>query len=371
MALLWVEGFDKFGPSGANISPVWGAPDYTDIVDIKYKSYYADIANVEAGRYGGYALRLDSSSTIMMTPHLATKYPERTLMCGFAFKTPTLTSGQWVVDFRHPIEQGETVGWGQFTLKVAGSGNNAGLYVNRGNTTLNSSVNGSWTGMLEDTWYYIEMKVYCHETSGTVNVHVDGVEVLHFTGNTRHRYSQGCTGYSAVLLHSRPSNIAHIYDDMYIADGSGSGVTDLLGPCRVESIAPTSDVSTGNWTPNSGVNLYDNINEQEMDADFIYTNEDSDRAMFETTNLSANISTGTVRGIMLNCESEQYQNSVQYAKAMTQNGSSGNVAHSGNFRPGRGWAYSHGEIMELDPDGNAWTPSTVNQLRIGVEATRT
>jgi len=158
------------------------------------------------------------------------------------------------------------------------------------------------------------------------------------------------------------------FDDMYVADGSGNGVNNVIGPCQVESIAPSSDAS-GNWTPNAGPDLYDNVNSQEADSDFIYTNTSGNRAMFNLGPISANAAEGDVQGVMLNVESEQLNDSVKYAKAITQKGSEGTVNHTGNFMPGSdGTALSHSVIMENDPDGLPWTSAAIDQLRAGVEA---
>jgi hypothetical protein len=358
MALLWVEGFDKWGSGNA--------PAPSTIPGIKYKDFAMSSANIVSGRHGGYAIRLDTSTSRFVTPHLHSGGSDKTLICGLAFRSTSLRVDQIMMNFFHPTEDSE-ISESQFSLKLSANGPSSGLYICRGNTTL--STNNSAI-LSNNAWSYIEMKVYCDTVSGTCNVYVDGSEVISFTGNTRHCASYAeATTYSAVQLSSRPTyGIEHDYDDMYIADGSGNGVTDVLGPCQVECLSPTSDAS-GNWTPNTGPDLYDNVNSQEADSDFIYTSTSGNRAIFELDNLSANASSGNVIGVMLNAESEQLNDSITYAKALTQNGSGNSVQHTGNYMPGTdGTALSYSVIMEDDPDGNSWTANTINQFRAGVEA---
>jgi len=357
MALLWVDGFEKWGTGNA-VSPA-------ATVASKYKLAGPAGMDIVAGRYNGYALMMDDTSAYIQTPHIHSGSPDRTLICGLAYKAVSLYAGQFVMTFVHPSEDGE-LNTSQFTLRLSANTPNSGLYITRGNTTLTTNNDALLTS---NTWAYIEMKVYCHPTAGTCNVYVDGTEVISYTGNTQHRSYNESTTYSAVYLSARTTyGKEHHFDDLYIADGSGNTVNDVLGPCHVECLSPTSDAS-GNWTPNTGNNMYDNVNSQEADSDFIYTSASGNQAVFELDNLSANVAGGTVKGIMLNAESEQIGNSIMYAKTLTQNGSGNTVQHTGNFMPGTdGVSLSHTVIMEDDPDGNAWSLSTVNQLRAGVEA---
>ena len=355
MALLWVDGFDKYGTVNGAVSP-------SGVVGWKYKGYFADQADIVPGRHGGSALRIDNISTYIETPDVATE--NRTLIVGFAFNLQTITAGDYLVDLRHPQGDGETVGYGQFTVRVQA----ADLYITRGNTTLNSTTNGSNSGFLSvNTWYYLEMKVYCNTSGGTCNLYIDGVDSLSYSGNTQHKTDLGVSNYSRVLFRKTKTGELWI-DDFYIADGSGSGVTDVLGgsDTRVETLSPVSDAS-GNWTPNTGSDLYAVIDEDDMDANYISDVTTGNQAIFEMTNLSSNAGSGTVQGMMLSCDAQQTSNCIKYPKALTQNGT-GTIQDQGSFAPGRDNPLCGTTlIMETDPDGNAWSASTVNTFRLGVE----
>lgn len=355
MALQWIDGFEKYGSTGGAISP-------GDIIDWKYLGHYDERVDIYTGRDGvGKCIGLDSTATYLCTPALNVN---ETLILGFAFKMRDLDNGTWLCDLRHPNMQGETVGYGQFSIEISGGGNGSEIAIKNGNTTKATS---NTANLQTDTWYYLEAKVYCHDSSGTCNVYLDGNEIISFSGDTRHRSGLNANDrYDRVLFRVGTSDILYI-DDFYVADTSGSGVTDVVGDSVVETLSPTSDVLT-DWTQDFGGNLYDRINEDTQHAGYIADDTSGNKALFETTNLSANAAAGTIQGVMLCCDSLQTQQGMnKYPKAITQNGSGGTVQDTGDFRPGTDNPLCHTVIMENDPDGNSWSASTVNQLRIGVE----
>jgi len=354
MALLWVDGFEKYGTVNAAINP-------STILNWKYKAIASTLADMVPGRHGGKALRIDSLSMYLETPDVGTGAD--TLICGFNFKLRDCDNGSWICDFRQPRSDGETIGYNQLTFKCVSVNSANQIRAIRGGTTLNTSTT---VDLQTDTWYHFEAKVKCDNTNGTINVYLDGSEVLTFTGNTKHR-NVGPDTFSRVLWNTGVADALTI-DDLYIMDTSGSKNNDALqdDTTRVEALSPTSDVS-GNWTASTGSDLYAMVDEDQQDANYIKDDTTGNRAIFEMTNLSANAASGNVNGVMISCDSQQTSRFTKYAKALTQNGSGGTVQHSGNFAPGNTNPLCHTFIMEDDPDGNAWSAATVNSLRTGVE----
>lgn len=353
MALLWVDGFEKYGTANA-------AADPADVISWKYSTTSPQNVDIYPGRFSGNCIRLDTTTTYVITPDL--NPGSDTLIAGFSFKLNSLANADPLVDFRMPQGFGESNTL-ELTFKVGGTSNGAPIYVSRGNITLNSSANGSFNGINSDTWYYFEAKVKCDTSSGTINCYIDGVEVLSYSGNTQHRALIGI--YSRIMF-TRPYNVPLHLDDLYIADNTGNGVNDVLGDWRVETLSPTSDAS-GNWTPSTGNDMYAVIDEDIQDSNYISSNTDGNQAVFNTTNLSANGATGNIEGVMLTCDSLITGNCTKYPKAVTQNGSGGTIQDSGNYMPGVGNATAHTVVMENDPDGNSWSANTVNDFRLGVE----
>ena len=355
MALLWVEGFEKFGAAGGSINPE--TDRYYNILSQKYVSRWGSDYTIQTGRNGGKCLRSLSTAEHIVTPDLGSTGD--TLITGFAIKFRDYDANNWIVDFRHPADDGATVGWNQLALKTASVNSVNEVAVYRGVTLLDTS-NG--LALAVDTWYYLEMKVKCHDTNGTVNVCVDGVEVISFTGNTQHRYNDQ---YSRVMFRCNQGDNL-FYDDWYVCDGSGITNNNFLGDCTVCMIDVTSDAS-GNWTPSTGVDMYAVIDEAVQDSDYISDQTSGNQAVFETSNLSGNVTTGIVQGVMVTCEAQQFDNCHKYPKFITQNGA-GTIQDTGHFMPGgEDNPFAYTQIMELNPDGADWSISLVNDLRIGVE----
>jgi hypothetical protein len=229
----------------------------------------------------------------------------------------------------------------------------------RGDVLLDTSTTAN---IQDDTWYYLEMKVLCANSGGRAWVHLDGVEIIDFTGDTELTRDV----YTSVSLKTYTSSVTY-FDDWYICDAAGSTNNDFLGECRVETLTPNSDAS-GNWTANSGLDLYAMVDGGVIDeVDYIHETVSGNQALFGSNCLSVNASMGTVRGIMVSCESNPSGQFTKYAKMMTQNGSGGAIQESGNFMPGSRAPTASTEIMEDDPDGASWTSNTINTFRMGVE----
>ena len=98
-----------------------------------------------------------------------------------------------------------------------------------------------------NTWYYIECKVYIHDTNGTVDIQVNGISDLSLT-NQDTKYSTSFTGASQIQLNLNAA-VDLVFDDLYIADGT-AGVNSFIGPCKIECLRPNGDDTT-DWDPST------------------------------------------------------------------------------------------------------------------------
>jgi len=342
MSLLWIDGFEKYGPTGASASPSY-------VFHQKYNSnadeQHFDILSGSTGK----GLKLGSSFT---TPYLTT---DPTIIIGFAFKTPGVDSDGWDVIFG---------------LKDAyldsGSNNfaNASIIINSNGLTTNEisflvetdvKATSNNVDIQLDTWYYLEAKIYKHSTNGTANIKIDGEEVVSFSGDT---YSGSFDHYGMVYFTSENDRT---FDDLYICDGSGSKNNDFLGTCNVKCLSPSSDAS-GNWTPSTGNDLYAVINEDELNSDYISSNTSNEQTLVELDNFTES----NIKGIGITIDSKVTGNINKYTNLITQNGT-GNIQEHSAVSPGLDMLMSSIRIMEENSDGDDWDSSTINSLRIGVE----
>ena len=350
MSLLWVEGFEKYGSAG----PVPSSHGYT-VLNMKYAATGVSDMTLVSGRYGGLAIQFDDSDSRLATPHLGS--PSPTLISGIAFKITAVTTDVRILDFFDPGNTGSSTYQRGVGVEVLASRE---LRLRRGNTVLQDSTTAN---IQDNTWYYLELKATAANSGGSAIVHLDGVEVINFTGDT----NVSAFRYGSVLLRTYTATDETQFDDWYVCDDTGSTNNDFLGECRVEVLTPNSDAS-GNWTANSGGDLYAMVDAAALDAiDYIHDTVSGNQALFGSNCLSASASAGTVQGVMVTCDTQQSGRFMKYAKMITQNGSGGAIQDSGNFPPGTAAPMNSTQIMEVDPDGAAWTPNTINTFRMGVE----
>jgi hypothetical protein len=222
MALLWIDGFEGYGAS-SNPTTISARYPYSGSLDH---------STIMPGRITGYSWGATANySPYISTPVLTTN---PTLISGCAFLFTTVGS-YTILSFYDNATLGINV---TFTSTAP----NSTIVVKLGAATL-----ATYTNFLlaTYTWFYVEMKVFCHATSGTVEIKLNGTTVITLTGiNTK----AGSDSYHTA------ANIALWYgyvDDFYVCDGSGSAQNDFLGTCRVLGIFPNADTDVEQWTPST------------------------------------------------------------------------------------------------------------------------
>lgn len=351
MALLWVDGFEKYGTVNSTTSPA-------DVLEWKYHTNGISGLTIAPGATVGNCIKATNAAFWLETPELNVPEDEA-LICGFAVKFSGITNEAWVCDFRQANNYGHVVDYSMLNLRLSTANTNNEIDLFRGSLQLDSS-NGSGLDIQPDTWYYIEFKATCANVGGRAEVWVDENKVIDFTGDTRY-VSLGYPMFNRVAWRSNSSDDVYI-DDLYICDSTGNTNNDTLGTCNVYSLAPDSDVS-GNWTPSTGNDFYSVLNEDAQNANYISDDTTDNQVIMALENLPTG---GTVHGVAITVDSEYSGNLNKYTKLLTQN-DTGNVVLTGNcVSGGASTPVGHLHAMDYDPDGNSWDPSTVNSLRVGV-----
>lgn len=343
MALLWVEGWDQFA-SGTINETVEAAKYNTD-------SGSRVLTAVE-GRNSGIAARVDiGNNSGFFTPPLTTN---ATLITGFAFYTETVSANtaSKFLSFRQDNMDGSTIGYDCIDLYQ----NDQAISLTMFGTGVNTSANV----LSVNTWYYLEMKVYCHNTNGTVEVKLDGNTIITYSGDTR--YADFWDHNSIIGFRGGTTAMNMRIDDWYICDGSGTTCNDFLGDCRVYTLFPDGDAS-GNMTANSGSDEYAMVSGNTVNLNkYIKDTTTNNEAVFTYGGLPD--TPNTVYGVMVTTEAKMSANLYKGMKTLSQNGSGTINAHT---------AYPVQEVMSVmtevfavNADGSAWTPTLVNDARFGV-----
>jgi hypothetical protein len=334
-----MDGFDHYSTTVADIDRKWDSA--------------SAIAQWEStgGRFGGGAVRMFNTADELR--YLVSDIT--TVVMGGAVKMDHTEDSMDTSSILFQISEGGvathiTVGNHQgFVRAKLGTG---------GGTILGTSTNKVFFGQ---TWHYVEMKVVLSASAtGSVEVHVDGVQVLNLTSIIT---SNGGVDVIDRCVWKHLSFINTRWDDTYIADSG-----NILSDVRIDTIMPDGD---GNYTefgttiPSSPTTHWDKVEELPDDDDTSYNQGTAanQRDTFTMENLDA-ITTQTIHA-------------VQQFSLAKHDGTATNFRHkvriaatdydSTSQALASAYGY-HLNVRETNPNtASAWTESDINGMESGVE----
>ena len=341
MALLWLEGFEGYGETiDANPAP-------SGVLDGKYcPASSTNFMLTRAGRHGGMAIYYGSGTNELRTPRLTT-HDTMIAGCGFYRGTADACAIMTFVD---------DITYGMYLRVKALSGE---LELVRGGTVIDTT---SGICISRFTWYWIEMKIKCHDTNGEYEVRVGGETVLSAAGvDTK----VGANNYHDRFSFRPVASEAPMYDDLYVCDGSGSVNNDFLGDCKIIRIDPDGDDTTNWGTSTPSANHYENIDEVSSDEDTSYIEE----TIADTTDLfdyEDVAGLGTIYGVQISTHCRESDASSHTLKTPIESG--GNQYDDSAQAVGTSGYISIVRVAGTDPDTSSlWTSSGLNAAKFGVK----
>jgi hypothetical protein len=343
MSLLVIDGFDSYGTT-TNTSP---SP--TGVLARKYTVQSESSIKVQAGRLSGRSIQL-AYLTNIQSSRLTTN---PTFIFGGAFKL----SAAVTVDLVIFLDGQSTQGQGMKVTYLRGGE----LQVLRGSTAIATT-----TGLRlhPNRWYYLEFKVYCHDTLGTYELRVGNVNVLSATNVDTRVFTASGSDYHTSFRLPGANNQTVQWDDLYVCDGAGTVNNDFLGPLLVNTLRPDAIGDSSQWTPNAGSN-YQCVDEDQCDDDTSYVEEgtSAEKDLYGYSNLSS--VTGGIKGVQVTTD----------CKYVTADGTLVTLVKSGSTEsPDAGQAVgsttytSKRRVIEQDPATlAAWDVSGVNAAQFGVK----
>jgi hypothetical protein len=363
MALLWCEGFDGIS-SSTNAASNTETEAY---LNMHYSAVTSSGAGAELfdGWHGGKCLSLGPDSSASNNYIRKTVTESTTLIFGLA-----ISNGEWGGSSSASILNDKFA-----TVRHAGDGvehlifsvqDHRHIRVTRGSTFLGIAYNVFRPG----SFYYFEAKVTIHNSTGSVVLRSNGQQVLNLTNiDTKN----GGTADAADTVEIRgidgETSIDRgntLFDDWYIADGTGSNNNDFIGPLKIETLLPDGVGNASDLTPLSGTN-FSNVDEIEIDDDTTYvssatiTDKDT-HTMSALTDIDGSIFGMTISSI---CRVED----------VTTHGLTNVVRRSTSESSGANPTVSStsyvvvSDIFEQDPAAGpgAWTVTNVNAMEAGYE----
>lgn len=218
------------------------------------------------------------------------------------------------------------------------------------------------------TWHYVDLKLELDTTSGFIQIGIDGVRV----SSTGVQTADTAATANRLVLSSATGTDEHWYDDLYLADDQGSGVTDVVGDVRVRQSDVNGDVGSlpTDWEtlfPAGGArNEKLNVaGEPDGDTTYIETVVPNAESRFTFADLGIG-ATDTIYALQVGAVMKDVNsNAKDVGLGMESNGTVDYPA----FQTLTDAAYqSHFQLFVQDPDGNIdWTKAKADAAEIGVK----
>ena len=349
MALLFFDGFERYY-RGDDMSVI--TSDVISSISMYGNNNFR--SNGYIGRRGGYCWCQQYGDNYIKYV-LSSNY--QTFIFGAAFKLDALPSYSQLYPFLSFRD-------GLSDAQLRFHGNGSEILVYRGDNTQLGTTSGA--GLAMGVWRYLEIKVTIDNSSGAVEIRIDGSTVLNLTSQDTQYTSNA---YFNVLDHRMMYTGALNYtywDDMYWLDTTGTKNNDFLGDVRVDPLDPSGAGTYTDFTPSAGSN-YQNVDEIYPDDDTTYNDgaNVADQDTYAMDDLEA-LST-TIHGVKSQITVRKTDAGSRGTKILTRSGTtdhlSSELALSDSF-------VTHLEIMEDNPDDSAaWAEADVNAMEVGIEIT--
>ena len=235
------------------------------------------------------------------------------------------------------------------------------FFVSSGGTLL-----GTTTGpaIVAGAWQQVEVKILSDATVGTVQVKVDGIQVLNLSG--KNTGGAECTQIAHVQYHAAGAQF--YMKDYAVWNTTGSNNNDFLGNFFVHSMIPDGDVS-GTWSLTGAATAFEAIDESPA--------PDDDTSYMSSAWPAATAQICTVSD--LPPEATRVLGMMTMVRAIKTDGGDGNLTASlvsaTNTVDGADTpvttAYSYWtDIFETDPDTSAiWTVAAANAVKLKINRT--
>lgn len=349
MAVVYVEGFDAYnglaGNPGSASAGGWAASSTT----------YQLLA---AGRFGGQAYYKNNNGTLTGSTTGITGVGVSQGCLGFAINFVAIAATRPVVSLVTP---GAATGLLIFTTAAGAIQIYRNTNVTGGGTLLGSSADGIVT---LNTWHYIEMEFVVSDTVGSINVYLNGGNVISVSGvDTRASTTSSLLGTIVFGDYGSSSGGAGAYyiDDIYITD-----TATRLGEQKVETLRPSADTAQKQWTASTGADNFAMLDETLMsNTDFVSANTVGAYDLYEFVNLST--SANSISAVTISALAQKIDVGTRAISLQVKSGSTTSDG-ANNYLSGSYSQYSR--ILNTDPNtSSAWSTSAINAIQAGIKVT--
>lgn len=341
MAIIFMDGFEDYGPAGTTgttlqyrLSRHWGNIDSTS---------GSPDAQIVTGRGGGFALGEGYTSN----EYSRSVDETGELIVGFAFKV-----SQWrkLCVFSYATFTTE-----QAYLQVSVSGN---IYVyNNTNAVLGSTNNAP---VRFNVWNYIEFRVKIGISDGEVEVILNGEQVINETGLDTGGHESSIIN-NFFLVPGADTK----YDDLYLVDPNQAGVNTFLGAISIKALHPEADTADADFTPSTGIDNYAMVDDTLVDgSEYLSSSTVGDLDLWDYEDAPAGT---TVKCVQVRTAGWSTATFATYA-AVCKSGVTEYEQQSRGLATDNSILDCKSEYLEVDPDTSvAWALAGFNSAQFGVK----
>jgi len=363
MALLFVDGFDHYQTSDLKFK--W---DNMDGIDPTATHVYI---NNTIPRTGGHQyLQLSnkandgSVSTSGGTIRKMIPSKPETIIIGFAFNIAEFNGALGQVALYN--ESGDDIIKYRFYKNP--NFDKFGVQVYDANDNL---LGQTADNLIDDmVWYYLETKTYVNNSSGSVQIRLNGATHLQLENINTDPSNGLYNGVSHIditgaLYYS--TSVTLLIDDLYILDNSGLQNNDFLGDVYIQAIFPESNGTHSDWTPSAGSN-YECVDDIDIDEDATFVSTTTDNAI-DTYNFGAvtAITGSTIKAVVSNITAKKDGASIRHIAPIVRENNleyeGGDVNLSDTYK-------NYQYVWENNPEDNQpWEISDIDNAEFGVKLT--
>lgn len=338
MAILMFDGFDlyagQFATVGTGIDDVW-----------------ANASIGTSGRFGGQSMASNVANVGRALP--LGVHTGGSIGVGFAIRKPGSSSPTQESILRLYEDAG--LATGQICVVI---NNDGSISISRGVTPGSNVLATSAAGLFvtsDNGWHYIEFTATIHDTTGSASVKLDGVTVCSCSGVDTKAATTVNVGGLMVCGPFRWTDV----DDLYVTDGA------TLGERKVQTLRPSADSATINWTPSTGASNYAMVDDTTSngDTDYVSTATVGAIDLYDLGNLPASPASIDALNIRTNARKDDAATRTYRTKLK----SGATTANSATFGTTSSYAWTE-TLYTTDPNTSAaWTETAVNALQVGLE----
>ena len=346
MTNVWLEGFELFQSIAA-------------MQDIYTNTTFDAGVTFPAGRNGvGICIKAGPTNSTFRTPGLAA---HASWYQGFAINATNPEDGSKILQILDGSNE-------QLALVVNDVSGGYTISVKRGAATIQTST----ATLVDGQWYYVELGATINTSTGSVELKINQSTAAGFVAITGINTANAGTNTAdrmALGLDAQAAGTTSVYlDDWYINNGAGSVNNTYWGDTILVPIYPDTDGDSSQWTPSTGSDhsdLVDEPTEADDDTTYVETASDGDVDLFEYTNLS--VVSSDIFSVMIHTEAKLLAAGSRNIRAVHTH--TDTTVSNGTTVAVNDTAYkSYRQVWELNPaTGLEWTAADIDGAQIGFE----